>query len=288
MSALIVVLSILTVCHGHIHLGIPEECGQDDILYEQKMLLRDPLYFTKEAAFEQAVQRAKQLALQQRRQLITYDEFNVAAQSLIYANKPWHNLLEIPINFHILYNPSYSSTSPNLSYEQIISQLIVLINDLNKQNWDWLNTPDEFIERVTNYEITFKLSKIIRKETSIIEFYRDYDDPVYYDIQGGSDIIDGDTTLNIWVMDISGGLLGRSQYPWADAPNTDGILIWNKAFGSKDYDYNGDFYLDENHDLGRTGTHVCYFFLFLDFVFLFFLSMENFKNRMYKIILKMC
>ena len=36
-------------------------------------------------------------------------------------------------------------------------------------------------------------------------------------------------------MDISGGLLVRSKYPWTDAPN---------IIGSEDHDSKDDFYLD--------------------------------------------
>ena len=56
-----------------------------------------------------------------------------------------------------------------------------MINDFNKQNWDWLST---------NYEITFKLSKIIRKDTDVIEFDGDNDDAIFYDARGGSDTVD--------------------------------------------------------------------------------------------------
>ena len=62
-------------------------------------------------------------------------------------------------------------------------------------------------------------------------------------------------------MDIGDSLLGRSKYLWADDPEQHWIVISNRAFGSKDYDYDGKFYLTkQNKDLGRTGTHVLYVF----------------------------
>ena len=60
-------------------------------------------------------------------------------------------------------------------------------------------------------------------------------------------------------MDTSGWALGRSKYLWVHAPNIDCIPICNKAFESKDYEYDADFYLlDKNHDIGRAETHIFY------------------------------
>lgn len=53
--------------------------------------------------------------------------------------------------------------------------------------------------------------------------------------------------LNIWVVDFSNGLLGYSQFPWDQSPNTDGVVIARGTFG-KNPTYSA-------FNLGKTLTH---------------------------------
>lgn len=68
-------------------------------------------------------------------------------------------------------------------------------------------------------------------------------------IKSGSPAINPDTTLNIWVANLSGGLLGYAQFPWdlSTDPNTDGVVIARGCFGRCAY-YTG-------FDRNKTLTH---------------------------------
>lgn len=39
--------------------------------------------------------------------------------------------------------------------------------------------------------------------------------------------------LNIWVANLSGGLLGYAQFPWENAPETDGVVVARGAWGAR-------------------------------------------------------
>lgn len=66
-------------------------------------------------------------------------------------------------------------------------------------------------------------------------------------IKGSSPPVDPEKYLNIWVADISGGLLGYAQFPWEESPSTDGVVIARGAFGR-----NPTY---EEFNLNKTMTH---------------------------------
>jgi hypothetical protein len=68
--------------------------------------------------------------------------------------------------------------------------------------------------------------------------------PVKSSAAGGVDAWPADRYLNIWVCNLSGGILGYSSFPGFPA-NVDGVVIQYTAFGNTSGAYN----------LGRTGTH---------------------------------
>jgi hypothetical protein len=64
---------------------------------------------------------------------------------------------------------------------------------------------------------------------------------------GGADAWPSDEYLNIWVCTLGEGLLGYAQFP-GGAPETDGVVILNAAFGTKGI-------ARAPFNLGRTATH---------------------------------
>ena len=52
-------------------------------------------------------------------------------------------------------------------------------------------------------------------------------------IKKASPVIESNKYLNLWIADLSGGLLGYAQFPWEHLPNTDGIVIAKATFGRK-------------------------------------------------------
>jgi hypothetical protein len=85
----------------------------------------------------------------------------------------------------------------------------------------------------------------VRVQTSVNGFSTN--DNVKFSSTGGSNIWNRDKYLNIWVCNLSSGLLGYAQFPGGPA-NTDGVVIDFQAFGT-----NGTAQAPFN--LGRTATH---------------------------------
>jgi hypothetical protein len=160
-------------------------------------------------------------------------------------------VINIPVVVHVLYN----TTAQNVSDAQIQSQLSVLNNDFRKLNSDWTNTPSTFTSLVADCEFNFCLATvsptgapttgIIRKSTTVTSFSTN--DAMKYSAQGGSDAWPSGQYLNLWVCNLSGGILGYAQFP-GGASATDGVVINYTAFGTT-----GTATAPFNK--GRTATH---------------------------------
>lgn len=159
------------------------------------------------------------------------------------ANFKVAGVITIPVHVIVV----YSNSSQNISDAQIQSQIDVLNLDYRKLNSDWTLTPGEFYSLVSDVEIEFTLQGIERHSNSRTQW-------------GTNDLVKStyppyspNTTLNIWVCNIGGGILGYAQFPGGD-PSTDGVVIGPEYLGSSDYD-DGSFYLSAPFDKGRTATH---------------------------------
>lgn len=157
----------------------------------------------------------------------------------------------IPVVFHIVYN----TAAQNVSDAQIQSQLAVLNADFRKLNADWTNTPAVFQGLVADCEVQFCLAQqdpngnattgINRVSTATTSFSTN--DAVKFSAQGGANIWDRNKYLNIWVCNMSGGILGYAQFPGGPAA-TDGVVITYTGFGTM-----GTALAPFNK--GRTATH---------------------------------
>ncbi|SFQ38242.1 GEVED domain-containing protein [Hymenobacter arizonensis] len=159
--------------------------------------------------------------------------------------------LTIPVVVHVLYN----TTAQNISDAQIQSQIDVLNEDFQKLNADASKTPSAFAGSVADVGIAFTLAKrdpngnattgIQRKSTTITSWGTD--DKMKSTTTGGLNAWPAGSYLNLWVCNLSGGILGYAQFP-GGAAATDGVVIRTSAFGR-----NGSATAPFN--LGRTGTH---------------------------------
>jgi len=143
-------------------------------------------------------------------------------------------VVKIPVVVHVVHNNS----EQNISVEQIKSQIRILNEDFRKLNADVSLVPSAFQPLVADTRIEFELAcsdpdggqtdGIIRKSTDVTGF--SHDDAVKFSASGGSDAWPSDKYLNIWVCNLSGGLLGYAQFP-GGPENTDGVVITYDAFG---------------------------------------------------------
>jgi hypothetical protein len=178
------------------------------------------------------------------------DQYNLLKQDDVT-----YDLLSIPIAWHILYNTEES----NIYESQLQSQIDVLNKDFTLANEDANNTPSVWKSIRGNFSINF-YTKIIKKvpiigELSCDNGYTENEfDCVKYDKNGGSNAIDTELNLNIWIIpDVTidtEGILGISKFPasFKENPQLDGIVVDSMVVGTIGNLRNGN-------SLGRTLTH---------------------------------
>ncbi|MBL7825780.1 MAG: T9SS type A sorting domain-containing protein [Saprospiraceae bacterium] len=160
-------------------------------------------------------------------------------------------VVTIPVVVHVVY---FNSTQ-NISDAQIATQIDVLNADFRRTNADAGNTPGVWTGIAADCEVNFCMAQqdpsgnatngIVRKSTTVNGFSTN--DAVKYTAQGGSNIWDRNKYLNLWVCNLSGGLLGYAQFPGGPAA-TDGVVC--------DYAYFGTIgTATAPFDKGRTATH---------------------------------
>ena len=162
-------------------------------------------------------------------------------------NRAVNGVITIPVVVHIVYNNS----TENISDAQIQTQIDVLNEDFRRLNSDADNTWSQ----AADVEIEFCMATvdpngnatngITRTQTSVTAFSTN--DNMKFNSSGGKDAWPAGDYLNMWVCDISGGILGYAQFP-GGSPATDGVVM--------DYQYFGTIgTATAPFDLGRTATH---------------------------------
>ncbi|NVK51903.1 MAG: zinc metalloprotease [Flavobacteriaceae bacterium] len=149
-----------------------------------------------------------------------------------YQRKLVNGKIVIPIVFHVIYR----SASENLSLSTLQAQVDALNADFNMQNPGRNTIPAEFAGVEANIGISFEIQQVIRVQNSKKRSWRP-DDKMKYTSQGGSDVVNPQEYLNIWVvnqMPYRGGqILGYAQFPggsWA----TDGVVLGANFVGGSD------------------------------------------------------
>ncbi len=161
-------------------------------------------------------------------------------------------VITIPVVVHVVYN----TATQNISDAQIQSQIDVLNKDFRKLNPDVSKVPSVWTGLAADAQIEFCLAKrdpsgnpttgITRTQTTKTSF-ADTGDPIKYNSQGGKDAWDRNQYMNLWVGNLTGGLLGYAQFPGGPAA-TDGVVCTYTGFGTM-----GSAAAPFN--LGRTATH---------------------------------
>ncbi len=158
---------------------------------------------------------------------------------------------QIPVVVHVV----WKTAAQNISQAQIDSQIEVLNRDFRKKNNDVSNVPAPFAPLAGDARIEFVLAStdpdgnptdgVTRTETNKSSFGSG--DEVKFTAQGGHDAWPRDDYLNIWVCQLSGGLLGYAQFP-GGAAATDGVVCTHTGFGTTGT-------ASPPFDKGRTTTH---------------------------------
>ncbi len=180
------------------------------------------------------------------------DNIESEIQEYIKNNpEPGRLVINIPVVVHVVYKTS----AQNISDAQILSQIGILNADYRKLNADVSRVPSVFTSSVADCQINFCMASrtptgtatngITRTQTNKTSFSTN--DGVKKASTGGHDARDRNKYLNIWICNLSNGVLGYAQVPGGPAA-TDGVVIGYKYFGNTGqatYPFNK----------GRTATH---------------------------------
>lgn len=198
-------------------------CAAHEVLEQQ--LKADPSLKTKMDAIEQLTERY----------MTNPEAFRLLA----------NGDLEVPVVVNVLYN----TAAQNISDAQIQSQIAVLNADFGGTNADLFTTATynsvKFTSGSTLPKIRFVLQATNRKATTLTGWSTN--DAMKRASSGGIDATSPTTTLNIWICNLTGGILGYAQFP-GGAAVTDGVVCDDNAFGTT-----GTAAAPFNR--GRTATH---------------------------------
>jgi Pregnancy-associated plasma protein-A len=150
-----------------------------------------------------------------------------------------------PLTISVVVHVVYRTDVENISEDQVRSQINVLNQDFMATNTDLSKVPSPFQGLIGNPQIQFQLAEIRRQQTDQRSF--GVNDTVKSSATGGSNPIDPSKNLNIWVCTLGQSLLGYAQFP-GGPPETDGVVILNRAFGTRGT-------VVAPFDKGRTATH---------------------------------
>jgi hypothetical protein len=152
--------------------------------------------------------------------------------------------IEIPVHVNVLWNKS----SENISQAQIQSQIDVLNKDFSATNDDYYQT--SFFNNVKSGDTKIKFTwnpstDLTVKYTTNVSWSTNNN--MKSDLNGGISPTTPTTKLNIWVCNLSNGVLGYAQFPGGSSA-TDGVVILTTAFGTTGT-------LLSAFNKGRTATH---------------------------------
>ena len=158
----------------------------------------------------------------------------------------------IPVVVHVVYR----TNAQNISDAQIQAQIDVLNEDFGRTNPDSVNTPPGFtsVAGSTNFQFCLaqqdpagQLTNGIDRRLTTLQSFQANDDVKSY-ATGGLDAWDVNKYLNIWVCNLSGGILGYGELPSSVHTTTYGVVVAYDAFGK-----GGS--AASPYNLGRTCTH---------------------------------
>jgi len=185
------------------------------------------------------------------------------------ANKSQNgNIITIPVVVHVIHSGQNVGAAPNITDNQVISQITVMNNDYRRM----AGTPGFNSNAVgADTQIQFALAKVdpngnptngIDRVNLCQDNWSQDDIDSYVKPQT---IWDPTQYMNMWSVNFAdASLLGYAQFPSSSglgglnanggAANTDGVVANFATFGSSTYN-DGTFMLSAPYDKGRTMTH---------------------------------
>ncbi len=179
-------------------------------------------------------------------------------------------VITIPVVVHVIHDNSFGTIggplNSNISDAQIYSQIEVLNEDFRRLNADTTNTPAAFQPVAADSYIEFCMASRDPDGNTTTGITRTFSNLGPFDINDASTLANiiswpTDEYLNIWVCELSGGLLGYAQFPddsdldglasYNGSAETDGVVMNHENFGNQI----GTATLPDPYTFGRTCTH---------------------------------
>ncbi len=160
---------------------------------------------------------------------------HAAQYAIDHGHGEERSLVMVPVVVHVVWNTSLE----NVSDAHNMAQIDQLNLDFSRANSDAGNTASGFTGLAANTDIQFCLAQrdpsgnattgIERRQTSISSFSTNNNVKRYSN--GGLDAWPSSSYLNLWVCDLSGGVVGYAQFPGGSA-STDGVVVEYGTVGS--------------------------------------------------------
>lgn len=202
----------------------------------------------------------------------TMQQFEQWIQQKIAQDAGSAGIYTIPVIVHVIHNGEPTGTGSNISLAQVQSQIDVLNEDFRRLNADTTNTPGPYKPVAADIEIEFCAASIDENGQPLTEpgvnrvnrnnqgftsppFSTNYINGVIKP----ATFWDPNQYLNIWVLNISGNILGYAQFPvqsglsglpTTGSASTDGVVVGYRYFGRGNFSQ-----LSPPFHLGRTATH---------------------------------
>src|SRR5580765_2043904 len=192
--------TLLVLLLLQLHVFSQQQCNSAE--YRQELIRRSPELAGKAAAIEAFTKR-----------ILSRKAAGEDTVSITQAP----DIITIPVVVHVIYH----SSSQNISDAQVRSQIDVLNKDYRRQNADTSKTPEIFRSVAADCGIRFVLADVDpngNTTSGIIHKYTDFlgfsiNDDIKSSASGGDDGWDCNSYLNIWVSNLTNGILGYSSIP---------------------------------------------------------------------------
>lgn len=212
------------------------------------------------------------------------DEFEVWLQGKIREAETTRKsggtaVITIPVIVHVIHNGEAVGSGSNISKAQIDSQIEVLNEDFRRTNPDASSTPSAFSSVAADCEIMFCPALVDPQGNTLAEPGIDrinrnskgFTTPPYSSTSYIDNTIkpntywDPNNYMNVWVLNLGGGLLGYAQFPSnstlsglntnGGSATTDGVVIGYKYYGSITKVNTTQLQQGAPYNKGRTATH---------------------------------
>lgn len=199
----------------------------------------------------------------------TWMEKKIKERELLPASQRTATVYNLPVVVHVIHNGTAVGAGLNISDAQIFSQIEILNKDFRKLNSDTTLIPAAFRPVAGDCEINFCLAKTDpsgNATTGIDRINRNtkgwtaapYDQTYINTTIKPNSIWNPNEYLNIWVTNITNGILGYATFPSGSTLSgltsnfgtltTDGVVILYNAFGNVGA-------VSAPYNKGRTATH---------------------------------